>query len=141
MEKYQSQEKYLEVLKTLNTIRIVTYRKMTRFLDRGLQKLFSGFSMDSLTNTSELDTLLSNSGGSLTHHDSFPPISLLKFPVEDSADVFERCREAEWRLLRFYEKLITNPRVPEELRSVLIPQRDKVLNGYEHLNLLSRNPW
>ena len=141
MENYQSQEKYLEVLKTLNNIRIVTYRKMTRFLDRGLQKLFSGFSMDSMTNASELDELLGDSEGSFTHQHSFQPDLLLKSPIEGSEDVFERCREAEWRLLRFYEELIANPRVPEKLRSLLIPQRDKVLTGYKHLNLLSRNPW
>lgn len=141
MENYHSLEKYLEVLKTLNNIRIATYYKMTRFLDRGLQKLFSGLSMDSMRNARELDELLRDSGGRFTPPYSFQPASLLKSSTQESEDVFERCREAEWRLLRFYEELITNPQVPEKLRSLLIPQRDKVLTGYEHLNLLSRNPW
>ena len=141
MENYQSQEKYIEVLKSLNNLRIVTYRKMTRFIDKGLRQFFSGLSMDSVTNTGELDQLLTNSKKGFTRESFFQRGALLRSPVEGSEDMFERCREAEWRLLRFYEELITNPRVPEELRSLLITQRDKVRTGYEHLNLLSRTPW
>ena len=141
MENYQSQEKYLKILKTLNYIRSLTYKKITGFLDAGFQRLFSGLWMDSMTNATEIDQLLSNGMGNFTHQNSMQSTSLLKFPTEESEDVFEHCREAEWRLLRFYEELISNPRVTEEWRSLLIPQRDKVRTVYEYLNLLSRNPW
>ena len=102
MENYQSQEKYLEVLMTLNDIRIVTYRKMTQSIDRSLQKLFARFSMDSMKNASELEELLTDFDGRFAPQSSMQSDTLLRSNADGSEDVFERCREAEWRLLRYY---------------------------------------
>ncbi|HYV90403.1 MAG TPA: hypothetical protein VE978_01410 [Chitinophagales bacterium] len=141
MENLQSQQKYLEVLMMLNNIRRGIYLKMTRALDTRLKKLFSKFSMDSMANVNALEEVLPRHSGSFSSHYSFQPDSLLQSLGEGAEDIFDRCREAEWRLLHFYEEIIENPKTTDEVRSILIPQRDKVLSGYEHLNLLCRNPW
>ena len=141
MEILQSQQKYLEVLRMLNGIRRATYLKMTRALDSSLKKLFSKFSMDSKVNENALEEVLPQHSGSFSSHYSFQPEPLLQSLGEGAADIFDRCREAEWRLLHFYEEIIENPKTTDEVRSILIPQRDRVLSGYEHLNLLSSNPW
>ena len=141
MKNLQSQQKYLEVLQTLNKIRRATYLKMTGALDTRLKKLFSKLSMDSMTNANALEEVLHDSHGSFADHYSFQPASLLQSLREGANDIFDLAREAEWRLLHFYEELIGNPKTTDEVRSMLIPQRDRVLSGYEHLNLLSSNPW
>jgi len=141
MENLQSQEKYLEVLRTLNNIRRTIYLKMTNALDTRLKKLFSKFSMDSMANANALEEVLPDHHNGFADHFSFQPLSLLESLGEGAADIFDRCREAEWRLLHFYEEVIGNPKTTDEVRSMLIPQRDRVLSGYEHLNLLSSNPW
>jgi hypothetical protein len=141
MENMQSQQKYLEVLKTLNNIRRSIYLKMTGVLDTRLKKLFSKFSVDSMANANALEEVLPYDHRGFADHFSFQPLSLLESLGEGAADIFDRCREAEWRLLHFYEEVIGNPKTSDEVRSMLIPQRDRVLSGYEHLNLLSSNPW
>ncbi|MFI5135573.1 MAG: hypothetical protein ACHQD9_06950 [Chitinophagales bacterium] len=141
MENLQSQQRYLEVLRTLNNIRRNIYRKMTRALDTRLQKLFSKFSQDSRANASALEEVLPKRVGSFANHYSFQPLLLLQSLGEGAADIFDRCREAEWRLLHFYEEVIGDPKTTDEVRSMLILQRDRVLSGYEHLNLLSNNAW
>src|SRR5262245_61299901 len=106
MKNIQSQQKYLEVLRALNNVRRATYLKMTRALDTSLKKLFSKFSMDSMTNANALGEVLPESHGRFADRYSFQPASLLQSLGEGANDIFDRAREAEWRLLHFYEELI-----------------------------------
>src|SRR5690349_4661426 len=102
MENMQSQQKYLDVLRTLNNIRRSIYLKMTNALDTRLKKLFSKFSMDSMANANALEEVLPEYHKGFADHFSFQPLSLLESLGEGAADIFDRCREAEWRLLHFY---------------------------------------
>jgi len=107
-------------------------------LNKHLKKMFSRLSLDSETNASELSEFISESNPAFA---TFEPGYLVKSIEENSNNLFDSCRNAEWRLLRFYEELLSNPQISVDLRSILSRQREKVMRGYEHLNLLSRYPW
>ena len=138
----KTENKYLETLRILNLTRSLVYRNIMKSLDKHFQQLFATFSRDSGDNLSEIEGLVDGKKSRQPSVVSRIMNSILFPSVSETAgDLFDRCRQAEWRLLRFYEQLIDDPRTSPELRSVLVPQRDKVMHGYEHLNLLSQNPW
>ena len=141
MQNNPSPDKYLQILRSLNLARRMIYRKMTRSMNDRLTKMFSKLSLDSESNASELSDYISDETSNSHLSEVFGPARLVESIEEKKEELFDQCRTAEWRLLRFYEELITNPQVSFDLRTVLSNQREKVMSGYENLNLLSRYPW